>query len=145
MENGDLDITFHMESFFWPVRFIASLIWKLLLIVLNFYSETYRVPAIYSKIEGTYLPTMGAYKKKLGDLGNEGTETKNNRKQSPNPVKEHIIQTDENRKRLYRRLAVFLVFTFTIIASISVTFYQQNSSIKAKEAKVKDMKKNWIH
>ena len=30
MENGDLDITFHMESFFWPVRFIASLIWKLL-------------------------------------------------------------------------------------------------------------------
>ena len=36
MENGDLDITFHMESFFWPVRFIASLIWKLLLIVLNF-------------------------------------------------------------------------------------------------------------
>ena len=80
MENGDLDITFHMESFFWPVRFIASLIWKLLLIVLNFYSETYRVPAIYSKIEGTYLPTMGAYKKKLGDLGNEGTETKNNRK-----------------------------------------------------------------
>ena len=35
------------------------------LIVLNFYSETYRVPAIYSKIEGTYLPTMGAYKKKL--------------------------------------------------------------------------------
>ena len=115
------------------------------LIVLNFYSETYRVPAIYSKIEGTYLPTMGAYKKKLGDLGNEGTETKNNRKQSPNPVKEHIIQTDENRKRLYRRLAVFLVFTFTIIASISVTFYQQNSSIKAKEAKVKDMKKNWIH
>ena len=66
-------------------------------------------------------------------------------KQSPNPVKEHIIQTDENRKRLYRRLAVFLVFTFTIIASIGVTFYQQNSSIKAKEAKVKDMKKNWIH
>ncbi len=62
-------------------------------------------------------------------------------KQSPNPVKEHIIQTDENRKRLYRRLAVFLVFAFTIIASISVTFYQQNSSIKAKEAKVKDMKK----
>ena len=30
MENGDLDITFHMESFFWPVRIIASLIWKLL-------------------------------------------------------------------------------------------------------------------
>ena len=80
MENGDLDITFHMESFFWPVRFIASLIWKLLLIVLNFYNETCRVPAIYSKIEGTYLPIMGAYKKKLGDLGNEGTETKNNRK-----------------------------------------------------------------
>lgn len=50
-------------KFFWPVRFIASLIWKLLLIVLNFYSETYRVPAIYSKIEGTYLPTMGAYKR----------------------------------------------------------------------------------
>ena len=71
MENGDLDITFHMESFFWPVRFIASLIWKLLLIVLNFYNEACRVPAIYSKIEGTYLPIMGAYKKKLGDLGNE--------------------------------------------------------------------------
>ena len=65
-------------------------------------------------------------------------------KQSPNPVKEHIIQTDENRKRLYR-LAVFLVFTFTIIASIGVTFYQQNSSIKAKEAKVKDMKKKFIN
>ena len=145
MENGDLDITFHMESFFWPVRFIASLIWKLLLIVLNFYNEACRVPAIYSKIEGTYLPIMGAYKKKLGDLGNEELRQRTIEKQSPNPVKEHIIQTDENRKRLYRRLAVFLVFAFTIIASISVTFYQQNSSIKAKEAKVKDMKKNWIH
>ena len=88
---------------------------------------------------------MGAYKKKLGDLGNEELRQRTIEKQSPNPVKEHIIQTDENRKRLYRRLAVFLVFAFTIIASISVTFYQQNSSIKAKEAKVKDMKKNWIH
>ena len=45
---------------------------------------------------------MGAYKKKLGGLGNEGTETRTIEKQSPNPVKEHIIQTDENRKRLYR-------------------------------------------
>lgn len=59
-----------------------------------------------------------------------------------NPVKEHIIQTNENRKRLYRRLAVFLVFAFTIIVSVSVTFYQQNSAIKAKEAKVKEMKKD---
>ncbi len=33
-------------------------------------------------------------------------------KQSPNPVKEHIIQTDENRKRLYRRLAVFSCLCF---------------------------------
>ena len=73
-------LLFIWKVFFWPVRFIASLIWKLLLIVLNFYNETCRVPAIYSKIEGTYLPIMGAYKKKLGDLGNEGTETKNNRK-----------------------------------------------------------------
>ncbi|MDM5186531.1 septum formation initiator family protein [Bacillus sp. DX4.1] len=61
--------------------------------------------------------------------------------QNPNPVKEHTIQTNENRRRLYRRLAVFLVFAFTIILSIGVTFYQQNSSIKAKEAKVKEMKK----
>ncbi|KEK22102.1 cell division protein DivIC [Bacillus gaemokensis] len=61
--------------------------------------------------------------------------------QNPNPVKEHIIRTNENRRRIYRRLAVFLVFAFTIIASISVTFYQQNNSIKAKEVKVKDMKK----
>ena len=98
-----------------------------------------------AKLKGHIFQLWERIKKKLGDLGNEGTETKNNRKQSPNPVKEHIIQTDENRKRLYRRLAVFLVFAFTIIASISVTFYQQNSSIKAKEAKVKDMKKNWIH
>ncbi|MEH7457110.1 cell division protein DIVIC [Bacillus pseudomycoides] len=61
--------------------------------------------------------------------------------QNPNPVKEHIIQTNENRKRLYRRLAVFLVFAFTIIVSIIVTFYQQNNDIKVREAKVKDMKK----
>ncbi|AIK39750.1 cell division protein DIVIC [Bacillus pseudomycoides] len=61
--------------------------------------------------------------------------------QNPNSVREHIIQTNENRRRLYRRLAVFLVFAFTIIASISVTFYQQNSSIKAKEVKVEEMKK----
>ncbi len=75
-------LLFIWKVFFWPVRFIASLIWKLLPNrVKLFYSETYRVPAIYSKIEGTYLPTMGAYKKEVrGDLGNEGTETKNNRK-----------------------------------------------------------------
>lgn len=85
---------------------------------------------------------MGAYKKEVrGTSEMRELRQRTIEKQSPNPVKEHIIQTDENRKRLYRRLAVFLVFTFTIIASISVTFYQQNSSIKAKEAKVKDMKK----
>ncbi|MBC6973675.1 MULTISPECIES: cell division protein DivIC [unclassified Bacillus (in: firmicutes)] len=61
--------------------------------------------------------------------------------QSPNSAKEHIIQKNENRRRLYRRLAVFFVFAFTIIASISVTFYQQNSSIKAKAAKVEEMQK----
>ena len=80
MENGDLDITFHMESFSGLFDLLLRSYGNFSLIVLNFYSETYRVPAIYSKIEGTYLPTMGAYKKKLGDLGNEGTETKNNRK-----------------------------------------------------------------
>lgn len=85
---------------------------------------------------------MGAYKKEVrGTSEMRELRQRTIEKQSPNPVKEHIIQTDENRKRLYRRLAVFLVFTFTIIASIGVTFYQQNSSIKAKEAKVKDMKK----
>lgn len=85
---------------------------------------------------------MGAYKKEVrGTSEMRELRQRTIEKQSPNPVKEHIIQTDENRKRLYRRLAVFLVFAFTIIASISVTFYQQNSSIKAKEAKVKDMKK----
>ncbi|SCL81697.1 Cell division protein [Bacillus cytotoxicus] len=62
-------------------------------------------------------------------------------KKNPNSVREHIIQTNDNRKRLYRRLTVFLVFAFTIIVSVSVTFYQQNSSIKAREAKVEDMKK----
>ena len=72
------------------------------LIVLNFYSETYRVPAIYSKIEGTYLPNMGAYKKKLGASEMRELRQRTIEKQSPNPVKEHIIQTDENRKRLYR-------------------------------------------
>ncbi|EMA6344959.1 cell division protein DivIC [Bacillus cytotoxicus] len=62
-------------------------------------------------------------------------------KKNPNSVKEHIIQTNDNRKRLYRRLTVFLVFAFTIVVSVSVTFYQQNSSIKVREAKVEDMKK----
>ncbi len=62
-------------------------------------------------------------------------------KKNPNSVKGHIIQTNDNRKRLYRRLTVFLVFAFTIVVSVSVTFYQQNSSIKAREAKVEDMKK----
>ncbi|PFK36822.1 cell division protein DIVIC [Bacillus cereus] len=61
--------------------------------------------------------------------------------QNPNSVKEHIIKQNENRRRLYRRLAVFFVFAFTIIASISVTFYQQNGSIKAKEVKIEEMQK----
>ena len=71
MENGDLDITFIWKVFSGLFDLLLRSYGNFSLIVLNFYSETYRVPAIYSKIEGTYLPTMGAYKKKLGDLGNE--------------------------------------------------------------------------
>lgn len=59
--------------------------------------------------------------------------------QSPNSVKEHIIQPSESNKRLYRRLAVFFVFAFAIIVSIGVTFYQQHSAINAKEKQVKEL------
>ena len=61
--------------------------------------------------------------------------------QNPISAKEHIIQSNDSRKRLYRRLALFFVFAFVIIVSVSVTFYKQNSLINAKEAKVKELKK----
>ncbi|MEH7463459.1 septum formation initiator family protein [Bacillus thuringiensis] len=61
--------------------------------------------------------------------------------QNPNSVKEHIIQSNEGRRRIYRRLALFLAFAFVVIVSIGVTFYQQNSMINAKETKVKELEK----
>lgn len=61
--------------------------------------------------------------------------------QDPNSVKRHIIQSNEGRRRVYRRLAVFFAFAFVAIVSISVVFYQQNSAINAKEAKVNELEK----
>lgn len=61
--------------------------------------------------------------------------------QDPKSVKEHMIQSDESGKHVYRRLALFLAFAFVVIVSISMTFYNQNSTINAKEAKVKKLEK----
>ncbi|ENQ3108298.1 cell division protein DivIC [Bacillus sp. 491mf] len=61
--------------------------------------------------------------------------------QNPNSVKRHIIQSNEGRKRVYRRLALFLAVAFVAIVSVSVIFYQQNSAINTKEAKVKELEK----
>ncbi|HDX9579338.1 septum formation initiator family protein [Bacillus cytotoxicus] len=61
--------------------------------------------------------------------------------QDPKSVKEHIIQSNESRRHVYRRLALFLAFAFVVIVSVSVTFYNQNSAVNAKEAKVKELEK----
>ncbi|SFJ70597.1 MULTISPECIES: septum formation initiator family protein [unclassified Bacillus (in: firmicutes)] len=61
--------------------------------------------------------------------------------QNPKSVKEHIIQSNGSRRRIYRRLALFFAFAFIVIVSLSVTFYKQNSTINAKEAKVKELEK----
>lgn len=58
---------------------------------------------------------------------------------NPNYSKEHIMQSGDSKKRLYRRLAVFFVFAFAIIVSVGITFYQQHSAIKAKEKEVKEL------
>ncbi|MBO9131311.1 septum formation initiator family protein [Bacillus sp. 165] len=51
-----------------------------------------------------------------------------------NDQNQHTIQSGQDRnKRLVRRLAVFLVFTLTIVVSLNVTFYKQEAEITAKK------------
>lgn len=48
---------------------------------------------------------------------------------------QHILQPEnQSKKRLFRRLTLFLAFALIVIASLSITFYKQNMTIKEQVA-----------
>ncbi|MFX3624195.1 MAG: septum formation initiator family protein [Ectobacillus sp.] len=63
-------------------------------------------------------------------------------KENPNLRSQHTIQTEnKSKKRLVRRLVLFLTFALTVVASISITFYKQHAAVEAQKAEIRKLKK----
>jgi cell division protein DivIC len=63
-------------------------------------------------------------------------------RENPTLASQHTIQPGEkSRKRLLRRLTLFLTFALTVVVSLSITFYKQKANIKKQQAEIRELKK----
>ncbi|MCP8971171.1 FtsB family cell division protein [Ectobacillus ponti] len=62
------------------------------------------------------------------------------KREAQSAAPQHTMQRDGSRKRLLRRLAVFLAFALTVVVSLNVTFYKQKATIAEKQGSIAKLK-----
>ncbi|WP_028400962.1 FtsB family cell division protein [Ectobacillus panaciterrae] len=63
-------------------------------------------------------------------------------RENPTSSPQHTLPTEnKSKKRLLRRLTLFLTFALTVVISLNITFYKQKANIKKQQAQIQELKR----